>query len=137
MRALEGIRVLLVDDEADSLEITRVMLESEGARVAGASRAADALAMIRADPPDVVLCDISMPEQDGFWLLRESRMLSRAQGGPLPFAALTAHASAGTRDEVLAAGFRLHITKPAGPAELVKAVRMLARQSETSNDAGR
>jgi CheY-like chemotaxis protein len=126
MRALEGLEVLIVDDEPDSLEITRVMLESEGASVTCANTARKALAMIKADPPHAVLCDIAMPQRDGFWLLRAVRTLPPAQGGQIPFAALTAHASAATRDEVVAAGFRLHVTKPADPAALVKAVRTLA-----------
>jgi two-component system CheB/CheR fusion protein len=65
-------------------------------------------------------------QHDGFWLLRETRKLPAAEGGHIPFAALTAHASAVTRDQVLAAGFRLHIAKPADRAELVQAVRTLA-----------
>jgi CheY-like chemotaxis protein len=126
MRALEGLRVLLVDDEADSLEITRMMLERDGATVACAMTAEKALAMIQDDLPDAVLCDIAMPEHDGFWLLRSLRALPAKQGGTIPVAALTAHASAATTKEVLRAGFRLHIKKPADPEQLAKAVTSLA-----------
>jgi CheY-like chemotaxis protein len=129
MRALEGVRVLLVDDEADSLEVTRVMLESEGAVVASATGADEALAVVRADPPDVVLCDIAMPERDGLWLVRKVRALPGGRG--IPMAALTAHASAATRDQVLRAGFRLHLTKPADPQTLTKAVKRLLQGGKT------
>ena len=125
---LSGVRVLLVDDEPDSLEVARVMLASEGAIVASANNADDALQMIGEQPPDAVLCDISMPTHDGFWLLRKMRA-NGARGTPV--AALTAHASAATRAEVLAAGFSLHVTKPADCETLVEAVRtMLGTRSQ-------
>lgn len=125
MRGLDGVRILVVDDEPDSLEVTRVMLESEGAAVSTAISAGDALAVIRAEAPDAILCDIAMPERDGLWLLRAVRALPG--GRDIPMAALTAHASAATRDEVLRAGFRLHLTKPADPQTLTKAIRTLVR----------
>ena len=119
---LAGLRVVLVDDDADGLEIARVMLEGEGAEVRCAASAAAALRLLSADPPDAVLCDISMPEHDGFWLLREVRALAAGHASRVPFAALTAHASAATRQQVLAAGFAGHVTKPADPDTLVGAV---------------
>jgi CheY-like chemotaxis protein len=124
MARLDRVHVLLVDDDADSIEIVRVMLESEGARVTSAANADDALAKARTAPPDVVLCDISMPTHDGFWFLGELRKTT--MGRDVPAGALTAHASAATRDEVLAAGFLVHVTKPADPQTLAAAVRELA-----------
>jgi CheY-like chemotaxis protein len=122
---LAGLRVLLVDDDADGLEIARVMLEGEGAQVTCAASADAALLALSADPPDAVLCDISMPERDGFWLLRQVRALAPSPAAGVPFAAVTAHASAGTREEVLAAGFAVHVPKPADPDTLVSAVIQL------------
>lgn len=126
MLPLEGLRVLLVDDDPDSLEIVRVMLEGQGAAVTCVNAAREALAVVQAEHPDAVLCDIAMPENDGYWVLRAVRALPVEHGRDTPMAALTAHASAATRDQVLAAGFGLHITKPADPKQLVKAVRRLA-----------
>jgi CheY-like chemotaxis protein len=125
---LTGTRIMLVDDDADSVEIARVMLASEGAMVTSASSADEALEILRADRADAVLCDISMPIHDGFWLLRAMR----SEGRQTPMAALTAHASAATRAEVLAAGFQLHITKPADRETLVDAVRELTGRRSDS-----
>jgi CheY-like chemotaxis protein len=122
---LAGLRVVLVDDDADGLEIARVMLEGEGAEVRCAASAEAALRAVSADPPDAVLCDISMPDRDGFWLLREVRALPSGRAGDVPFAALTAHASAATREQVLAAGFAAHLPKPADPDMLVDVVMQL------------
>jgi CheY-like chemotaxis protein len=127
MRPLDGIRVLHVDDDADSLEIVRMMLEKAGAIVWSIDNARDALALVQSERPDVVLCDIAMPTHDGYWLLKRVRQLRSDEGGDTAVAALTAHASAATRDQVLAAGFQQHLTKPADPAELAKAVKALAR----------
>jgi CheY-like chemotaxis protein len=130
MLPLEGLGVLLVDDDPDSLEIVRVMLEGQGAAVTCVNAAREALALVQAEHPDVILCDIAMPDHDGYWLLRQVRALPVEHGRDTPVAALTAHASAATRDQVLAAGFGLHITKPADPKQLVKAVRNLAGRRE-------
>jgi CheY-like chemotaxis protein len=123
MSRLTNLSVLVVDDDPDSIEIARVMLESEGAKVISALTADQALAEVRSSRPDVVLCDIAMPTHDGYWLLRCIR--ATAAGRDLPVAALTAHASAAKRAEVLAAGFQMHIAKPADREVLVAAVRKL------------
>jgi CheY-like chemotaxis protein len=124
---LTGLRVLLVDNDADSLEVTRLMLEAVGAKVLTATRAPDALATLQAERPDVALCDLSMPEHDGYWLLRQVRALSPGGGGQTPFAAFTAHASEATRQVAIAAGFEAHVTKPTEPSELVRAIQTLKR----------
>jgi CheY-like chemotaxis protein len=129
MAPLEGVRVLLVDDDLDCLEIVRITLETAGAVVTCVDNAREALATVQAKPPDVMLSDIGMPERDGFWLLRCLRALPADGGGQTPIAALTAHASAATRADVLAAGFQMHITKPADPAHLVDAVKTLAQRT--------
>ena len=127
MPPLEGLRILHVDDDLDSMEIVRMMLEKAGATVLSVGNAQDALAIVQSERPDLVLCDIAMPDHDGYWFLRSVRTLPAASGGATPVAALTAHASAATRDQVVAAGFQLHLTKPADPAALVRAVKMLAK----------
>ena len=130
MNRLSGLHVLVVDDDPDSIEIARVMLESEGASVTSATSADEALATIGSHPPDAVLCDISMPTRDGFWLLRAMRQTASPRD--IPVAALTAHASAATREAVLAAGFSLHVTKPADREVLVGAVSQLIQRRTRS-----
>lgn len=128
---------MLVDDDADGLEIARMMLEGEGAAVRCASTAQAALQALSAEQPDAVLCDISMPEHDGFWLLRQVRALPAGRGSRVPFAALTAHASAATREQVLEAGFAVHVPKPADPDVLVRAVMELTgRHAEPEGTSG-
>jgi CheY-like chemotaxis protein len=132
MRPLEGIRVVHVDDDPDSLEIVRMMLEKAGAIVRSIDNAREALALVQSERPDVVLCDIAMPTHDGYWLLKKVRELRSEEGGGTALAALTAHASAATRDQVLAAGFQLHLTKPADPSVLATAVNALAKAARRS-----
>jgi two-component system, chemotaxis family, CheB/CheR fusion protein len=74
------------------------------------------MALAKRERPDVILCDIAMPEHDGYWLLRRLRALSAGEGGEIPVAALTAHASEAARKEVLAAGFQAHLVKPTDPS---------------------
>jgi CheY-like chemotaxis protein len=134
---LDGLRLVLVDDDADGLEIARMMLEGEGAKVTCATSAPAALQAVSADLPDAVLCDISMPEHDGYWLLRQVRALPGGRGSRVPFAALTAHASAATREQVLGAGFAVHVAKPADPDVLVRAVMELTgRQAAPAGTSG-
>jgi PAS domain S-box-containing protein len=123
---LDGIHVLAVDDEADSLELLRTVLEAAGARVATARSAAKALdAMRRAEPCDVLIADIGMPGMDGLQLIRAVRQLHEPARS-VPAAALTAYARSHDRITSLASGFHMHLVKPIDPLELVVAVATLA-----------
>jgi CheY-like chemotaxis protein len=124
-RTLEGVRALIVDDNADSLEVISRFLTLHRAEVATATSADEALATLTRYRPNVLICDIAMPGKDGYELIRELRSRESRQGGHLPAIALTAHAKDEDRARAVAAGFQLHVSKPVEPAELVTAVANL------------
>jgi signal transduction histidine kinase/ActR/RegA family two-component response regulator len=125
--ALAGVRVLLVDDEADARKLMAHVLDEAGARVATAESAAQALATLRVAPVDVLVSDIGMPEMDGYTLLRSLRALSIDQGGGTPAIALTAFAREEDRQRALQAGFQRHLGKPVAPEDLVACIAALHR----------
>ncbi len=127
MPRLDGIRVLAVDDEPDSLELLRAVLEGAGAEVRTAASARDALERLRSVVPDVLIADIGMPGMDGLALIREVRQAE----GPLrhvPAAALTAYARSPDRIASLSSGFQMHLVKPIDPVELAVTVAALSAQ---------
>ncbi|CAN5214262.1 hypothetical protein BH18ACI2_BH18ACI2_18660 [soil metagenome] len=123
---LDGVRVLVVDDEPDARQLLTVVLERCGAKILTAASATEALRLLAEVRPDVLLSDIGMPGEDGYSLIRKVRALPAEQGGRTPAAALTAYASAEDRKRVLLAGFQLHIPKPVEPTELITVVASLA-----------
>jgi CheY-like chemotaxis protein len=125
-QSLSGLHVLVVDDDADTLEAVRHLLEQAGARVSTASTAADAFQALAGDPPDVLVSDIGMPGEDGISLIRRIRGLDPDHGGLVPAAALTAYTQASDRDRALGAGFQAFLAKPVDPMELAEAVARLA-----------
>ncbi len=133
---LDGISVLLVDDEFDGREIATRLLQDAGAHVLAASSAHEALTVLRQQQPDVILSDIGMPGTDGYELMRQVRSLTAGEGGRTPAGAFTAF----TRDEdavqAKAAGYHLHLAKPVAPAALVAAVAELSALSARSGNSG-
>jgi signal transduction histidine kinase/ActR/RegA family two-component response regulator len=123
--ALDGLRILVVDDDAASREILTAHLESSRARVVTAHSAASALAVLAHEPVDVLLADVGMPGEDGYSLMRKVRGLTRADVASVPAAAVTAFARDGDRRRALDAGFHLHLTKPIDADTLVTAVASL------------
>jgi CheY-like chemotaxis protein/two-component sensor histidine kinase len=123
---LKGLRVLVVDDEPDARDLVRRLLADCGAEVETAGSARDALAAFTRRPPDLLLSDIGMPEQDGYELIRRVRQLGRDQGGRVPAIALTAFARSEDRTRALMAGYQLHIPKPVEAPELLASVAALA-----------
>ncbi|MDQ3034686.1 MAG: PAS domain S-box protein [Myxococcota bacterium] len=123
---LSGVSVLVVDDDADSREMVRRLLEASGAAVACASTAAEALERISQARPDVLVSDIGMPEVDGYELIRRVRQLGPAQGGRTPSIALTAYARSDDRRRAIAAGYQMHLAKPVDGSELVTIIASLA-----------
>jgi PAS domain S-box-containing protein len=123
---LEGLRVLLVEDESDSREMLVIVLTQCRAEVRAVSNAADALSQLESWRPDVLISDIEMPGEDGYTLIRKVRNLPPERGGRIPAAALTAYARAEDRMRALLAGFQLHVPKPVEPAELAAVVASLA-----------
>jgi CheY-like chemotaxis protein len=126
--ALTGLRILVVDDEEDTREYVRMLLAMCNAKVSVADSAASALALVKAEPPDVLVSDIAMPEQDGYRLIRQVRELPPERGGATPAVALTAYARVEDRTRAMLAGFQNHVTKPVEPAELIAAIASLDRR---------
>ena len=123
---LSGLKVLVVDDESDALELVRRVLEECHAQTFTASKAVDALAIVEREKPDILLSDIGMPGMDGYELLRRVRGLGVGRGGQLPAIALTAFARSEDRTRALRAGFLVHVSKPVEPSELVATVASVA-----------
>ncbi len=121
---LRGVRVLVVDDEAETREFLGFVLRQEGAEVVAAATAAESLAKLTDWRPDVLVADISLPGEDGYELIGKVR--AQASGRELPAVALTAYARAEDRMRVLASGYQMHLSKPAEPEELVAMVASLA-----------
>ena len=124
---LGGIRVLAVEDEADTRELVATILRQAGAEVAVAASVEEALRALASSPPDVVLCDLAMPGHDGYELLREVKR-RRGTLGRAPFVALTAHVQESERQRSVAEGFSVHVGKPIDPVELVEVVRTMSRR---------
>jgi CheY-like chemotaxis protein len=124
-RRLEGVHVLVVDDETDALQMVRELLETAGARVTTAASAVEALTLLEEQRPDLILTDIGMPSIDGFELIRRIRQMPRSIRD-LPAAALTAYAQPEDRSRALRSGFQVHLAKPIDPGELITAVESLA-----------
>ncbi|HEX8150001.1 MAG TPA: PAS domain S-box protein [Pyrinomonadaceae bacterium] len=125
---LHGLRVLVADDD-DSRVLVRSVLEMCGAEVTAVGSAREALREVERLKPDVLVSDLGMPGEDGYWLIREVRALPADGGGKTPAAALTAYARAEDRLRTLRAGYQQHVTKPAEPQELVAVVASLAGRS--------
>lgn len=125
--ALEGITVLLVEDEADTRDLVTTMLQKFGARVVAVSSAKDALASIQHEVPSVLLSDIGMSGENGYELIRQVRALAPEQGGNVPAVALTAYAAPSDRRRALLAGFHVHLSKPVEPDELLAVIASLGR----------
>jgi len=123
---LDGLRLLIVDDEEDTRTLLKMVLEKCGAQVTVAASAQEALTSLKESRPDVLVSDLGMPEEDGYSLIKKVRALSAADGGQTPAAALTAYARVEDRMRVLRSGFQIHLPKPIEPAELVAVVANLA-----------
>ncbi|BAT55183.1 two-component hybrid sensor and regulator [Nostoc sp. NIES-3756] len=122
---LLGIKILVVDDDADSRDFLAFILEQEGAEVSLATSALEALQLLPEIKPDVLVSDISMPDMDGYTLMRQIRMWTKEQGREIPAIALTAFARQYDREQALQAGYQLHLPKPLNAEELIAAVAKL------------
>jgi PAS domain S-box-containing protein len=127
--ALNGVRVLVVDDERDSREFVAAALMMRGAEVVSLGSAIEALEEMERQPFDVLVSDIGMPEMDGYWLINKVRQLPSERGGRIPALALTAYAGIEDRRRVLLAGYQMHVPKPVEPAELTSVVARLAERT--------
>jgi PAS domain S-box-containing protein len=125
---LDGVRVLLVEDDPVTLDMLKFILERSGAEVITANSADEALDALERFRPDTLVSDIAMPDRDGCDLIREVRSREPERGGKIPAVAVTAYARAEDRVRVLAAGFQMHIPKPIDPDELIAVVASLKTQ---------
>jgi PAS domain S-box-containing protein len=123
-----GLKVLVVDDDADAREMLKHLLEGCEASVTIAASAAEAAQLMRRRRFDVLVSDIGMPGEDGHAMLRRIRTLRPEEGGDIPAIALSAYARAEDRVQAVRAGFQLHLAKPVEPAELIAMVASVARR---------
>ncbi|OJH36390.1 hybrid sensor histidine kinase/response regulator [Cystobacter ferrugineus] len=123
---LTGLRVLVVDDEQDTRELLRTLLEECHAEVSTAASVAEGLVRLKEERPDVLISDIGMPGEDGFTLISRVRALPPKEGGRTPAVALTAYARVEDRTRVLLAGFHSHVPKPVEPVELLVVLASLS-----------
>lgn len=124
-QVLDGLRVLVVDDDADNLDLIKFVFEEYNAQVTSAASASEALQGITELKPNILISDIAMPQQDGYSLIRQVRNLTE-QIRQIPAIALTGQASVEARNLALKAGFSTHIAKPFDPDMLIAIVSQLA-----------
>lgn len=134
--SLDGVEILAVDDDVDSLNLMKYVLETAGATVGLVRSAQDAIAALAADPGryDVLLADIGMPNEDGLSLIRQVRALDASAGGQIPAAAITAYVSDRERQLAIDAGFQRHLSKPINSAQLAATVASLVEQRSRAVD---
>ncbi|MBW8875627.1 MAG: response regulator [Acidobacteria bacterium] len=123
---LKDLRVLVVEDEADTRDLLVLALEQCGAEVSAFATVPEALASFDAAVPDVLVSDIGVPFEDGYSFIRKVRAREAGHGRDVPAAALTAYARTEDRERALEAGFQTHLAKPVDPSELIAAVARLA-----------
>jgi signal transduction histidine kinase/ActR/RegA family two-component response regulator len=128
---LKGIKVMVVDDEADAIHLVRRVMEASGATVEACTSAAECLECFPKWLPDVLITDIGMAEMDGYTLIEKIRAFPPEQGGQVPAIALTAFAGSEDRRRSMMAGFDIHVAKPVEPGELVAVVGRLGARRRT------
>jgi len=129
-RMLDHVRVLVVEDDPDTLDLLKQVLDDSGADVVASPSAREAVSVFDQWRPDVLVSDLAMPEQDGYQLIRQVRSRGSEQGGSIPAVALTAYARDEDRTRALAAGFQIHLTKPIAPKDLIAALATLSGRGQ-------
>ena len=136
-RKLEGLLVLVVEDDRDTREVIAVLLEQSGATVTTMDSSAKALATLERMRPHLLIIDIGLPDEDGYALIRKARALLDKRGVRIPAVALTAYSSEEDRKQALAAGFEIHMPKPPWPGELIDVVARLTGRTQASGKSNR
>ena len=134
-REFRGCQILVVEDDQDSAELAKTLLEEAGASVVMCTSAREALTAIGGDTIEVLVADIGLPREDGFWLIQQVRSLPRVHQRTLPAIALTAFASAADRQRALAAGFDEHVPKPIDLDVLLDAIARVRRTRTEDQNA--
>lgn len=128
---LEGLHVLVVDDNLDSRELVTIILEADGAQVTAVDSAQAALETIAQVQPDLIICDLHMPGQDGCSFIRQLRALPPEQGGQIPAIALSGASDEG-KNQALACGFEEFFLKPVDPERLIEVITALVQSASSS-----
>ena len=131
---LDGVKVLVIDDEPDARGLVKMVLASSNAEVIVGASAAEGIELVRSQRPDVLVSDIGMPGQDGYQFIREVRSLPSSSGGTTPAIALTAFARSEDRTRALLAGYQIHLSKPIDPQELLATVASLVGRTAVPQD---
>jgi PAS domain S-box-containing protein len=131
---LDGLRILVVDDDRDALDVASAVLGGAGAAVRTCASASEALEVLRQWRPDVMVSDIEMPGEDGYSLIRKVRALGGEEGSRIPAVALTAYGRAEDRVRTLAAGYDLHVAKPVDPEDFTIIIARLAARLPGAKD---
>src|SRR5207247_222786 len=128
---LRNTRILVVDDNEDTRDVVGAVLQRYGAQVATVASADEAMQALDASSYDILVCDIAMPGEDGYSLIKRIRALPPEQGGRIPALAFTAYARGEDSRRALIAGFQAHLPKPVDPALLAMTVAQLRDQSSS------
>lgn len=131
---LDGLRVLIVDDDPDARELLSILFSWDGAEIITASLASEALEAILSSQPHILISDIRLPDEDGCSLLLKVRNLEATQGGKIPAIALTADVGDEYRTRALSAGFDSYLCKPIDLDEVTSVVKSFAVSSESQSD---
>jgi len=127
---LDGVHVLLVEDDDDSRKLLGTMLKRYGARVTSTKSVKEALRLFDSELPDLLISDIGMPDEDGYELIRKLRSAPPDKGGLIPAIALTGYASRKDRERALAAGYHQHMAKPVEQADMIAAIAALVGRGD-------
>jgi len=127
------VRILVVEDELDALDLLTIDLAAHGAKVRGAASADEALSLLRSNEFDLLISDIGMANTDGYNLIKQVRDLEGREGEHIPAIALTAYARAQDRMRAIDAGYNTHVAKPVEIKELVTVVKCLTGKIDSSH----
>jgi CheY-like chemotaxis protein len=126
------VKILVVDDDVDTLELLILMLEDWGAWVTVAASATEALTKLSQSLPDLIICDIGMPDIDGYDFMREIRTMPPEQGGEIPAIAITAYGKQEVSELAINADFQDYLIKPFEPEDLLRKVKSFAKKKTHS-----
>lgn len=129
IQRLDGLHILVVEDDADGRELMSTVIERAGARATTVASVKAALQALESAQPDALVSDIGLPNEDGFALIRQIRAREAERGGFLPAVALTGYVHEEERASVLAAGFQVHVPKPVDLADLMAAIVSVTRDA--------
>ncbi len=119
--------MLVVDDEPDTRDLLKAILEHTGFEVITSNSAAEALTALERFRPHVLVCDVGMPAEDGYWFISQVRILPAERGGSTPAVALTAYVRGVDRQRALSSGFQAHLAKPVNSVELISVLTQLVQ----------